>query len=147
MNLLNGNHDSQLSANQLSAGEKQILSFWVYNGFCKHGIIFIDEPELSLHPDWQRKLVPTLMKQNTGNQLFMATHSAAIASYYPEKEIWLDAQNKKGGAENAQIFMGKPKLVTELRDLSPPRSGFGPRAPDNCRMRKTRASIPIPIWQ
>lgn len=84
----NGN---MLEPNKLSFGEKQMLSFLAYNAFSENTVIFIDEPELSLHPDWQRQLVPMLIKQNTGNQLFMATHSAAIAAYYPEKEIWLDA--------------------------------------------------------
>jgi predicted ATP-dependent endonuclease of OLD family len=52
-----------------------------------HDIIFIDEPELSLHVDWQRTLFDTLMEQGTENQFFIATHSPFIYSQFPDKEI------------------------------------------------------------
>jgi predicted ATP-binding protein involved in virulence len=73
----------------LSAGEKQMLSFLCYNAFYDDAIIFIDEPELSLHPDWQRKLFPTLFKQKSSNQFIVATHSPFIYSKYEDKEIFL----------------------------------------------------------
>jgi len=60
-----------------------------YNAFTKDAAIFIDEPELSLHVDWQRQLLPTLMKQGTKNQFFIATHSPFIYGMYPDKEIEL----------------------------------------------------------
>ena len=52
----------------LSAGEKQILMFISYNALYDNAIFFIDEPEISLHADWQRLLFRILMKQNTTNQ-------------------------------------------------------------------------------
>ena len=39
-------------------GEKQMLSFLCYNAFANQTCIFIDEPEISLHVDWQRILFP-----------------------------------------------------------------------------------------
>jgi predicted ATP-dependent endonuclease of OLD family len=71
----------------LSAGEKQMLSFLCYNAFYDNSIIFIDEPELSLHPDWQRRLFPELLKQQASNQFIVATHSPFIYSKYEDKEI------------------------------------------------------------
>jgi len=71
----------------LSAGEKQMLSFLCYNAFSSNSVVFIDEPELSLHPDWQRRLFPTLMKQQPKNQFIVATHSPFIYSKYEDKEI------------------------------------------------------------
>jgi predicted ATPase len=71
----------------LSAGEKQMLSFLCYNAFYDSSIIFIDEPELSLHPDWQRRLFPELLKQQASNQFIVATHSPFIYSKYEDKEI------------------------------------------------------------
>ena len=82
--------DNFISSEKLSAGEKQMLSFLCYNTFSKNKVIFIDEPELSLHPDWQRMLVPTLLKQGNNNQFFIATHSPFIYSKYSDKEIQLD---------------------------------------------------------
>jgi predicted ATP-binding protein involved in virulence len=73
----------------LSSGEQQMLSFLCYNAFYENSIIFIDEPELSLHADWQRRLFPNLMKQQSSNQFIVATHSPFIYSKYSDKEIIL----------------------------------------------------------
>tara|TARA_R110002049_G_scaffold88383_1_gene223096 strand:+ start:275 stop:1345 length:1071 start_codon:yes stop_codon:yes gene_type:complete len=88
-NLTLGEVNNAISSDKLSAGEKQMLSFICYNAFTKNNTIFIDEPELSLHPDWQRTLVPTLLNQGNNNQFFMATHSPFIYSKYSDKEIIL----------------------------------------------------------
>jgi len=74
----------------LSAGEKQMLSFICYNAFYSDAVIFIDEPELSLHVDWQRNLYSILRKQNPTNQFIFATHSPFIYAKYPDKELILD---------------------------------------------------------
>ena len=89
-NLAIGDIGNAISSDKLSAGEKQMLSFICYNTFTKNHIIFIDEPELSLHPDWQRILLPTLLKQNNNNQFFMATHSPFIYSKYSDKEVVIE---------------------------------------------------------
>ncbi len=90
-----------ISADILSAGEKQILSFLCYNAFSKNTAIFIDEPELSLHVDWQRLLFPILLQQKTGNQFFVATHSPFIYARYPDKEFLLDNRVEKFNANTA----------------------------------------------
>jgi predicted ATPase len=81
-----GDAGKAVRADQLSAGEKQMLSFLTYNAFTQNAIFFIDEPEISLHADWQRQLFRLLLKQNTGNQFIAATHSPFIYSKYAEKE-------------------------------------------------------------
>ena len=87
-----------ISSDKLSAGEKQMLSFLCYNAFSDNMPIFIDEPELSLHVDWQRLLLPTLLEQATNNQFFIATHSPFIFSGYQHKEILIgDDRRGKGG--------------------------------------------------
>ena len=84
-----GKENEAIESDKLSAGEKQLLSFFCYNIFSENTAIFIDEPELSLHVDWQRLLLPTLLEQETGNQFFIATHSPFIYAKYPDKEILL----------------------------------------------------------
>ena len=84
-----GQVESIISSDKLSAGEKQMLSFLCYNAFSDNAAIFIDEPELSLHLDWQGLLLPTLLDQATGNQFFVATHSPFIYTIYPDKEFLL----------------------------------------------------------
>ncbi len=82
-----GETKNAISSDKLSSGEKQMLSFLCYNAFSENMPIFIDEPELSLHIDWQRLLLPTLLDQSTGNQFFIATHSPFIFTGYQHKEI------------------------------------------------------------
>ena len=86
-----GEAKDAISSDKLSSGEKQMLSFLCYNAFSKETAIFIDEPELSLHIDWQRLLLTTLLDQSTGNQFFIATHSPFIFTGYQHKEIPLES--------------------------------------------------------
>jgi predicted ATPase len=82
-----GDAAAAVTSDALSAGEKQMLSFICYNAFHKNSTIFIDEPELSLHVDWQRKLYSILESQESGNQFIFATHSPFIYAKYPDKEV------------------------------------------------------------
>lgn len=90
VNLALGDLRHIVESDKLSAGEKQMLSFLCYNTFSNGQIIFIDEPELSLHPDWQRILIPTLLNQKNRNQFIIATHSPFIYTKYADKEFMLD---------------------------------------------------------
>jgi hypothetical protein len=87
-----GQSDDAIDSRLLSAGEQQMLSFLCYNAFYEDSIIFIDEPELSLHVDWQRRLFPNLMKQQSSNQFIVATHSPCIYSKYEDKELILSEE-------------------------------------------------------
>ncbi|WP_440604598.1 AAA family ATPase [Bacillus sp. GB_SG_008] len=78
----------EISINDLSSGEKQIVfrgSFLLRNKLSTEGsIVLIDEPEISLHPKWQLKILDfykNLFKNNEGiqtSQLFFATHSPFV---------------------------------------------------------------------
>jgi predicted ATP-dependent endonuclease of OLD family len=41
-------------------------------------ILFMDEPEVSLHFDWQKKLIGYIRELNPAAQIILATHSPAI---------------------------------------------------------------------
>jgi predicted ATPase len=92
-----GDAAEAISSESLSAGEKQMLSFIAYNGFNENSVFFIDEPELSLHVDWQRQLFATLLKQESTNQFIVATHSPFIYAKYPDKEILLSGDRGDAG--------------------------------------------------
>lgn len=94
-----GDAAEAVNSDALSAGEKQMLSFICYNAFHKHSVIFIDEPELSLHVDWQRQLYSILQSQGSSNQFIFATHSPFIYGKYPDKEVSL---NKDRGDKNVE---------------------------------------------
>ncbi|HEV7351557.1 MAG TPA: ATP-binding protein [Brevundimonas sp.] len=85
-----GEAANAINSSSLSAGEKQFLSFICYNAFYNNCVIFIDEPELSLHVDWQRTLFDELETQGTNNQFIVATHSPFIYTRYKDKEIALN---------------------------------------------------------
>ena len=87
-----GEAKNAISSDKLSSGEKQMLGFLCYNAFSDNTAIFIDEPELSLHQDWQDILLPLLLKQKTGNQFFVATHSEFIYDQFPDKEHILNLE-------------------------------------------------------
>jgi len=92
-----GDAANAINSDSLSAGEKQMLSFICYNAFSDDSVIFIDEPELSLHVDWQRMLFPTLLRQKKNNQFIIATHSPFIYSKYPDKEVMLSSSRGDTG--------------------------------------------------
>lgn len=94
------NLKKRIGANSLSAGEKQILSLIGYNAFFRDTIFFIDEPETSLHADWQRILFKILLKQNPTNQFIISTHSPFIYSKYPEKEVCMNSD--RGDSEQVE---------------------------------------------
>lgn len=64
----------------LSSGERQIVSMMyaaTYLGDCGN-VVLIDEPEISLHIDWQRRLIPTMAERLGDHQLIICTHSPEI---------------------------------------------------------------------
>lgn len=86
-----GDAAAAIDSGHLSAGEKQMFSFLCYNAFKRKSAIFIDEPEISLHVDWQRILFPKLMEQASDNQFIISTHSPFIYGKYSDREIILHA--------------------------------------------------------
>jgi len=90
-----GTHSKLVKIENLSAGEKNLLSFLVYAMSLPGAVMFIDEPELTLHHDWQRSLLPILKEIAPATQFIIATHSPAIYSSFPDKDFWLDAEIKE----------------------------------------------------
>jgi len=64
---------------QASSGEKEIINFLIgiFAFNIRNGLIIIDEPDLHLHPQWQRLLIDLFIElsHKTDNQFIIATHS------------------------------------------------------------------------
>ena len=77
------------SVDELSSGEKQIFfragSILEYN--VQNSIILLDEPEISMHPEWQQKILAFYKKVAGNNQLIIATHSPHIISSCKRDEV------------------------------------------------------------
>lgn len=65
---------------QLSSGEKQILVILltVLVEDNKPYVLFMDEPEVSLHVDWQKRLIDLILELNPNVQIILSTHSPAV---------------------------------------------------------------------
>ena len=75
-NLIN---NSEIRLDDLSSGEKQVISlFALMHLTSQPKIILIDEPELSLSIEWQRKLLPDIVHSQTCRQLIAITHSPFV---------------------------------------------------------------------
>lgn len=95
----------------LSSGEKQIVyrgAFLMRDAGARRSVIaLIDEPEISLHPAWQRKIVKYYSqiindRGNSSNQIFIATHSPYVMQ----------------GAENACFFVVKKSKDNSTKSIS-----------------------------
>lgn len=74
---------SEIPLQSLSSGEKQLLRLMLEVLSAKSSTVMIDEPELSMHVDWQRRLVASMQQVNPGCQLLLATHSPEIVAQAP----------------------------------------------------------------
>ena len=65
---------------QLSSGEKQLLvillTALVQDG--QPAVLFMDEPEVSLHIEWQQRLIELIRRLNHNVQIILTTHSPAV---------------------------------------------------------------------
>lgn len=83
--------DKRLREDQLSSGEYHLLYLMVCALVTQRRgtVIAIDEPEMSMHLSWQRKLIRALVEcaSNAEPQFIFATHSPDIAAEYSEHLI------------------------------------------------------------
>lgn len=89
----------EIEINNLSSWEKQIVFRWWYllkdKESIKWAIALIDEPEISLHPIWQQKILDFykyLFKNENWeqtSQIFITTHSPYVLQWYNLNEWWL----------------------------------------------------------
>jgi predicted ATP-dependent endonuclease of OLD family len=74
--------EGYFSPNQASSGERQLLNFvfGLSSESIENSLIIIDEPELNLHPRWQKLLLRFLLKirAERNAQIVISTHSASF---------------------------------------------------------------------
>lgn len=77
-----------LSPYKLSSGEKQMLII-LLTALVEDGlphVLFLDEPEASLHIEWQQRLIGLIRSLNPHVQIVLTTHSPAVIM-----DGWVDA--------------------------------------------------------
>lgn len=127
-------NNTRIEMEDLSSGEKQIIYRFYYleNSGLENGIIIVDEPENSLHPKWQQKIIQLYSNLNKPNQVILATHSPHIISALPPESLFILAFHSKNKLIEA-INLGKKNKHS--RGLEPNRvlleiMGTPLRAPD-----------------
>lgn len=92
-----------------STGTKQVIlsALPLYLLKPKHTVILFDEPERSLYPDLQRKIVKYYSSLAESCQFFYSTHSPIIASSFDPWEIVELKFNKEGKVYRETYFEGE----------------------------------------
>lgn len=93
---------SKLSVNQLSSGEKSILTMigdlarrlaianpGLKNPLDGKAVVLIDEVDLHLHPKWQKEIVAKLKTTFPNVQFILTTHSPLIINHLKTESIYL----------------------------------------------------------
>jgi len=83
---------TSLTAEHLSSGEKQILIL-LTQALLNEGqpvVYMADEPELSLHVEWQAMLLDSVVALAGEVQIIVATHSPDIVSHFHDNVIPLE---------------------------------------------------------
>jgi AAA15 family ATPase/GTPase len=81
----------------LSSGEKQlffrIMALKMFEA--NNSVILIDEPEISLHPAWQQKIIKVYENIGENNQVIVATHSPHIIASTPKENVKILTRNEE----------------------------------------------------
>lgn len=114
----------EINTNVLSSGEKQIIERTVpileKMTDKKDNILFLDEPEMSLHPQWQSKLLPyfkKLFSNSDGvqqNQIVVASHSSLLLkeALKDDKTLIVRLQSQEGTIVAER--MSCPTFLTDI---------------------------------
>jgi predicted ATPase len=87
------NDDREIGPDELSSGEKQLLLI-LLKTFLKEEkpfILIMDEPEISLHVEWQELLISAILQLNKNCQIILSTHSPSIfAKGWGDKLVFME---------------------------------------------------------
>lgn len=84
-----GNKPLNIRWYDLSKGEKNLLTLLLlaFSNKDKDTIFLLDEPDLSMHIGWQKKLIKTLINLAPNSKFIIATHSPAMIANIPNQKI------------------------------------------------------------
>ena len=104
--------NNPIEINKLSSGEKQVflilLTILLQNE--KNFVLLMDEPEISLHIEWQRELIRNIKKLNPNCQIIIATHSSTI--FY---KGWIDKVTKIENIIVASTSLHSSVIVNKIK--------------------------------
>jgi ABC-type cobalamin/Fe3+-siderophores transport system ATPase subunit len=95
--LKNSDSENIININQLSSGEKQLIIIFltVVLQRDKPFVLLMDEPETSLHVEWQSTLVDNIHKIKPNIQIIIATHNPLMVLNRNQSEIGVIKLNEE----------------------------------------------------
>jgi predicted ATP-dependent endonuclease of OLD family len=78
----------EIGLSSLSSGEKHVLRILLETLLAEDNSIIIDEPELSMHIDWQKDLIKIMRQLNPNAQIIVATHSPEVMADIKDENIF-----------------------------------------------------------
>lgn len=111
-----------IKVEDLSAGEKQIFfrGGSILQNISENSLILIDEPEISMHPEWQQKILEFYKNISPNSQYIISTHSPHIATCtLPEEIKVFDKEDGKIIVKDINASYGRTvsELLTSLFEL------------------------------
>lgn len=96
----------------LSSGEKQILIILLTTLLQdrRDHVLLMDEPEISLHIDWQRSLIENIRLINPNCQIITVTHSPTI--YY---QGWIEKVTRIGNIKSQYALTDESTIIVEQK--------------------------------
>ncbi len=86
--------------------------------FEKNLILFLDEIEVHLHPEWQRKVLPVVQKLFKNSQIFLSTHSPFVVNSVDGAWVYkLGLENGKAKLESVIESRTTESYETVLRKI------------------------------
>lgn len=80
--------DREIALGTLSSGQKQLLMIFLSTLVANNKPILIDEPEISMHVDWQSELVDDMHQLSPSAQIIIATHSPEISASVNDDKLF-----------------------------------------------------------
>lgn len=80
--------EESIGLTSLSSGEKHTLDIFIQTLVADVNTLLLDEPEISLHVDWQTRLISAMRQLNPNAQLILATHSPDIMAEISDDNIF-----------------------------------------------------------
>ncbi len=117
--------NKKIELKDLSMGEKQIIyknSFLLMNKmYIKGGLVFMDEPEMGMHPIWQAKLLNNYQyilsdgHREQTSQLIITTHSEQLIKSAIAKKDEVLVISMKRGEENISVnYLTEPLVLSNI---------------------------------
>ncbi|MBR3074072.1 AAA family ATPase [Fibrobacter sp.] len=121
-----GNGDVIAEA-KLSEGQQLLLQMCVQlyakDAQSDDYILLLDEPEVHLHPSAVIQFVEDVKRKNKNGQIWIATHSLALASHFDPDDIWYvsGGEVEKAGRKSERILkglIGNEEDIEKLRQFT-----------------------------